>query len=83
MQNNLKIESLELSVSNIDGSIDIQILDGKLYISIPKSLECVIEHRNAGLPGICGPNITHDIQNLSHYVCEEQKELAKKGWCNV
>lgn len=60
------------------GDISIESKNGKLYIWIGKNVPATIIHANAGLPGICGPHIEHDLQEITQKVIDEQLELSRK-----
>lgn len=71
-----KITALHIEVN--EEEVTIQIVDNKLHISIPKNLKCVVEHRGAGIPGVIGPDIEHDINEITEQVNKEQIGLAKE-----
>lgn len=62
----------------IDGEeVTIQTINKNLHISIPRNLRTIVEHRDAGEPGIIGPHIEHDISALSKMEVKQQKERFK------
>ena len=67
-----------ISIENENAeTIEIQRLnDGTLLISIPKNEFVTIEVKNGGIPGITGPNIQFNIQQLLQKEIEEAKEIA-------
>lgn len=72
------MKNIQAITLEIDGEeVTIQNIDNKLHISIPKKLHTIIEHRDAGEPGIIGPHILHDILALSKEAVKQQKQLFK------
>lgn len=49
---------------------------GRLIISIPNGIKTTIIHSNAGEPGLIGPDIRHDLDELSLEIVEKAFKKA-------
>lgn len=47
-----------------------------MIISIPKGVETTIIHSNAGHPGLIGPDIRHDLDEISLEIVEKSFKKA-------
>lgn len=58
---------------NINGkTVTFEVTEkGRLIVTIPNGVKTTIIHSNAGEPGLIGPDISHDLDELSLEIVEK------------
>ena len=63
---------------DLSGEAIIKSVGGRLWVSVPKECNVVVEYRDAGIKGVIGPNLLCDTK----YMVEKMMEPYTKNPLN-